>query len=99
MGDSTYNGWTNYETWAVKLWMDNDKGAFHEFQRLATAARSEYELAQMIKAEHEEVMPELEGFAADLLQAAFGEVNWDEIASYLYEEAHEDDEEDEEESA
>ena len=22
MSDKTYNGWTNYETWLVKLWMD-----------------------------------------------------------------------------
>jgi hypothetical protein len=24
----TYNGWTNYETWAVKLWMDNNEGSY-----------------------------------------------------------------------
>lgn len=24
-----YNGWSNYETWAVKLWLDNDEGAYH----------------------------------------------------------------------
>lgn len=25
MTDTTYNGWTNYETWAVNLWWDNDE--------------------------------------------------------------------------
>jgi len=24
MEDKTYNGWKNYETWNVALWMDND---------------------------------------------------------------------------
>ncbi len=25
MADEKYNGWTNYETWVVKLWIDNDQ--------------------------------------------------------------------------
>lgn len=25
--DTTYNGWTNYATWVVKLWMDNEQGS------------------------------------------------------------------------
>ena len=25
----TYNGWTNYQTWAVKLWLDNDEATQH----------------------------------------------------------------------
>ena len=26
--ETRYNGWTNYETWVVKLWMDNDEGSY-----------------------------------------------------------------------
>ena len=23
-----YNGWYNYETWNLKLWLDNDQGTY-----------------------------------------------------------------------
>jgi hypothetical protein len=29
MFDKTYNGWTNYETWNVVLWMENDEGLYN----------------------------------------------------------------------
>jgi len=30
-----YNGWTNYATWAVKLWIDNEEGSYHAVREAA----------------------------------------------------------------
>ena len=27
--DTTYNGWANYETWNVALWLGNDEGMYN----------------------------------------------------------------------
>ena len=36
--DKTYNGWTNYETWAVKLWIDNEQGSYEYWREQARSA-------------------------------------------------------------
>ncbi len=93
-----YNGWTNYETWLVNLWMDNEQGSQEFFRErakeiygLATAdpggwfTREEtarFRFVDWLKEHHEENMPELPGVYGDLLGGALSSVNWNEIARH-----------------
>lgn len=93
MTHKEYNGWTNYETWLVKLWMDNEEGSNRMWNEAAENCVKRHSdtsvLADMLKEEHENSLPELRGFAADLLNAALSEVNWFEIAESLLNDAKE----------
>jgi hypothetical protein len=86
---SNYNGWANYETWAVKLWLDNEEASYRYWAEEARswhgrddAARG---LARQLEEEVTEAAPlEDASLYSDLLRAALSEVDWFEIAeSYL----------------
>jgi hypothetical protein len=95
----SHNGWKNYETWNVKLWIDNDQGSHEHWQsRAEQLVKDETEedrtdeeirdaasdkLAAELKSSHEEGMPEVQGTYSDLLTAALGEVDWNEIAENM----------------
>jgi len=49
-----YNGWRNYQTWNVALWIDNDPGMY----ALARDAGSYKVFLELIEAIHEETEPE-----------------------------------------
>ena len=83
-----YNGWTNYETWNVALWWgENGMSGYWigEAEEMLEADDSDdvaVQLADRMKSETINEMPEVTGMYADLLKAALDEVNWREIAEH-----------------
>jgi hypothetical protein len=102
MKDERYNGWTNYETWLVSLWSDNDETSYRRRKRLAQDTwndaeadsvftreeRATIDLAESLQSETEHTNPMKNNASlwADLMGAALAEVNWYEIAEHLIQE-------------
>ena len=94
----TYQGWSNYETWAVKLWIDNEYEDYVYWTERTTEELDDADgdremataqLADSLKDAHEENTPDLTGAYSDLLRSALEEVDWQEIAEALIETAFE----------
>lgn len=99
-----YSGWTNRETWATALWMDNEQGLSYLVSELAETALKDnledragalYELSQEIENLWEEAFSDI----ADMTQAGLDmlkdigslyRVNWRELAEVYLATAEED---------
>ena len=82
-----YSGYSNYPTWAVKLWMDNDEALSDTANEIASEHRdSAYAVGKAIQEYLEEWqdIPE-NGMEADIWQWAWGQVDWREIGELLIE--------------
>jgi hypothetical protein len=84
----TYNGWTNYETWAVSLWVDNEPTSYQYWRELALTylcgsqekCDAVRDLAEQLKQQITDEAPtDAASLYSDLLMAAISEVNWSEI--------------------
>lgn len=93
---TTYNGYTNYETWVCNLWIDNDEELQEMFYSEAICLRESdtaiIELADIIKEHFEDGDPlaEVASFYGDLLTAAFEKINYMEIARNIVESVQEE---------
>ncbi len=91
-----HQGWENYATWAVHLWLTNDEPSYNLWTDQALTVwenseaddiftRSEVarrELAESLKAAVEEDVP-LDGGSlySDLLESALDDVQWGDVAN------------------
>jgi len=102
------NGWDNYETWAVNMWLTNEQGIYnfcrgHARRAVRDAPECEqvregiwtadeakkFLLADQLKSSVEDMNPlnDKASMFTDLLNSAISDVNWDEIATAILEDA------------
>lgn len=105
MTDKEHNGWFNYETWAVNLWLSNEQASHEHWLERAThwneqpstsdvwtqEESAKYNLADELKEDFEENNPVADQASvwSDLMRAALSEVNWQEIAEHYINDAKE----------
>lgn len=92
MADEKYNGFTNYETWALKLWIDNEEPNYKAWRAEAREILADTpdklqavaDLRDRLQEDTEAGAPEIPpSFYSDIMGAALGRVNWYEVAEMI----------------
>jgi hypothetical protein len=93
-----YNGWTNYETWCLNIWIDNDQYLAERKAELIREVsihyddKQVYELSLLLESMVEELREDAlqVGLLSDLLGGAIGKINFYELAQHYWEDFNED---------
>jgi len=91
----SYNGWSNYETWNVNLWLDNDYQ--EEVYAIIKHNKTRWDAAAAIRDFVQGLGDSLglpNGMFKDILESSLSEVDWPEIVDFHSEEDQWEEEED-----
>ena len=86
---STYNGWSNRETWLVSLWLNNEPYTYEVLTEIADSSAELYEKSDQLKqfvydlcmGEERQVNGQSASMATDLLNDAIETADYKEIIS------------------
>ena len=94
MSGNRYNGWTNWETWNFKLWLDNDMASHYSALDMMVIGNGVYEYARALETMawdmRDDVLKDESGFFADACNNAIKEINFFEIAEAYIDDVHND---------
>lgn len=92
--EEKYNGWTNYETWLLKAWINNDETDYNYFQNVARQTlenvadkdKQQADFADHIKNYFADKKPRIKPiFFQMLLETAFGRIDFKDISISILE--------------
>lgn len=103
MCEKEYNGYTNYQTWCINLWIDNDEYTQDATREWMTENHDAYQYKSQLDHAYREYVEELfdfptTGIAADLIGQSLDCVNWKELTDLLIEELELEEEEEEQDT-
>ena len=78
---STYNGWSNRETWMVNLWMTNEECYYYKLCDILKCYETVSEQAERLEGYVRFIVESVasQGLAGDMLTSSLGRVDWLEI--------------------
>jgi len=83
--EAGYNGWKNYETWNVALWIDNEEPMYRAKQaHLAKGKFTAASVEKFVKGQMPKGTPDFKGERGG--KKAYGKVDWKEVADNFNEE-------------
>jgi len=97
MDTQKYNGWTNYATWLCNLWFD-DFDFSDDIEDLSDDCDSKMELLPLIEniielyveAYMDSAIDEQHGFVSDLIQCAYENIDFRDIAEHYVDDVMDD---------
>jgi len=76
------NGYKNWETWNLILWLDSNENACYKARR--AARRGPEAMRDMVECENQ--LNNSPSWYSDVIQLAISEVAWDEVISFFLDE-------------
>ena len=82
---STYNGWSNRETWLASLWLNNEESSYELLLQAYKRSSTDFERADWLEKQLRDQLDDEAGDASmwsDLLSTAFYRINWVEVIEH-----------------
>ncbi len=80
-----YNGFRNFATWQVSVWLDNSEELLWRFQQIGVSLENSDDLSEWLEAYFEALNP-VEGSGdlySDLMQNMLSQVDWERLAERI----------------